>query len=95
MSVPYQNYKDRIPLFIDAVKRSNFSRFINHKCVNYNLDVKVMKNEYNWPVIVFQALKDIDIDEELTTNYAYDENEHIYTPCMCNEETCTKRVGYK
>lgn len=61
--------------YIDTNKTDKI-KYINHDC-DYNCEVHDRDESSLWLV----AARDIDIDEELTIDYGYDE---IYETCSCN-----------
>lgn len=52
-------------------------KYINHDC-SYNCEVQDRDESSLWLV----AARDIEIDEELTIDYGYEE---IYSSCSCND----------
>lgn len=80
---------------IDARFYGNFTRFINHSCQPNLKSVKIYDGHTNTarPEIYFMALKDIEIDEELTFDYgnvwwsAKLENDENFK-CFCQSENC-------
>lgn len=80
---------------IDTNKNSNLARYINHSC-NANAHVWIIRTERDnirsLKLGVF-ALRDIDLNEEITVNYlkypiGYHDND---IKCLCGSDKC---VGY-
>ncbi|KAG9299936.1 hypothetical protein G9A89_009664 [Geosiphon pyriformis] len=71
--------------FIDATKKGNIARFINHSCAP-NCTAKVITLEGQKKIAIY-AKRDIQVDEEITYDYKFPlEEEKI--PCLCGAPTC-------
>jgi SET domain-containing protein len=60
--------------------------YVNHSC-NPNCGIR--------GEITFVAIRDIDIDEELTIDYAFLDNEYYQFECNCKELNCRKTITGK
>ena len=93
-----QSYFDNFfPLCVDATYYGNESRFINHSCEpnlkSYNIVTSV--ESYAYHRISLFVSRNINIGDELTIDYGWDENElsipsDIY--CMCGKNRCRKYI---
>lgn len=73
-------------LFLGALSKeeeNDIKIFVNHSC-NPNCGIR--------GEISFVALRDIDVDEELTFDYAMLDNEGYQFECTCKSENCRKKV---
>lgn len=73
---------------IDATKRGNGARFINHSC-DPNCVAQVFDYEGFKRVVLF-SLRDIELDEELTFDYNFvkSQDEDGKVRCACGSATC-------
>ncbi|KAL1922475.1 uncharacterized protein VTP21DRAFT_10014 [Calcarisporiella thermophila] len=72
---------------IDATKRGNIARFINHSCAP-NCIAKIITLEGQKKIVIY-AKRDIEENEEITYDYKFpieDTNNKI--PCLCGAKTC-------
>lgn len=72
--------------FLGAISKEeedNIKIYINHSC-SPNCG---MRGE-----ITFVAMRDIDIDEELTIDYAFLDNEDYMFECSCGSKECRKMI---
>mmetsp|Transcript_10993 Transcript_10993/g.25756 ORF Transcript_10993/g.25756 Transcript_10993/m.25756 type:complete len:272 (-) Transcript_10993:404-1219(-) len=73
---------------VDATKRGSMARFINHSCAP-NAYAKVVGVEGGSKKIVFFALRDLNIGEEVFYDYKFPiEDEKI--PCTCGAPNCRR-----
>lgn len=70
---------------IDATKKGNLARFINHSC-DPNCLAKVIKHSGQNKVAIF-ALKDINVGEEITYDYKFPIEDNKI-PCHCKSIKC-------
>mmetsp|Transcript_11081 Transcript_11081/g.41358 ORF Transcript_11081/g.41358 Transcript_11081/m.41358 type:complete len:1351 (-) Transcript_11081:1441-5493(-) len=70
---------------IDATKKGNLARFINHSC-DPNCCAKIITVENSKKVVIY-ALKDIGIGEEVTYDYKFPYEEDKIR-CLCGSENC-------
>ncbi len=71
---------------ISSDEENNIKLFENHSC-NPNCGLR--------GEITFVAMRDINKDEELTTDYAFIDNEDYKFECTCGAENCRKVItGY-
>jgi hypothetical protein len=72
---------------IDATKKGNLARFINHSC-DPNCSARIINANDEKKVVIY-ALKRIEIGEEVTYDYKFPfEEEKI--PCHCGSSKCKK-----
>ncbi|KAL9651213.1 hypothetical protein ABK040_008284 [Willaertia magna] len=72
---------------IDATKRGNLARFINHSC-DPNCCAKIIEVDKKKKVVIY-ALRRINVGEEITYDYKFPlEEEKI--PCHCGSDKCKK-----
>ncbi|KAG4081188.1 hypothetical protein HA402_014636 [Bradysia odoriphaga] len=76
-------------LYIDAEKKGNESRFVNHSCVPNCETQKWTVNKVDR--IGYFALKDIEKGTEITTNYGFGRGE--FHQCFCGEKKCKGVIG--
>jgi len=78
---------------IDASRKGNLARFINHSC-NPNCQTQkwVVRGELR---IAIFASKDIEEGEEVTFDYQFERIGAKKQPCYCNESTCRGYLGAK
>ncbi|KAI9158789.1 Histone-lysine N-methyltransferase, H3 lysine-4 specific [Paramyrothecium foliicola] len=73
---------------IDATKKGGIARFINHSCMP-NCTAKIIKVEGSKRIVIY-ALRDIDMNEELTYDYKFEREigslDRI--PCLCGTAAC-------
>ncbi|RKP20399.1 SET domain-containing protein [Rozella allomycis CSF55] len=72
-------------LVVDATKKGNLARFINHSC-DPNCVAKIITIE-NQKKIVFYAKKAIQVGEEITYDYKFPREEKKI-PCCCGSSKC-------
>lgn len=72
-------------VFIDATRKGNISRFINHNC-DPNCFAELIDDEDRQKICIF-AKKTIGVNEELTFDYNFLETEEKI-PCMCGALQC-------
>ncbi|PAV89811.1 hypothetical protein WR25_20054 isoform A [Diploscapter pachys] len=80
---------------IDATKKGNVSRFINHSCAPNACCEKwtVPNTKGNVARIGFFALRDINKGEEITFDYNFQVYGREAQPCHCGAENCMKWIG--
>ncbi|KAJ3120871.1 hypothetical protein HK098_004187 [Nowakowskiella sp. JEL0407] len=77
--------------YLDARKKGNLARFMNHSC---NPNCALQKWVVNSRVrIGIFAVKDVDIGEELTFDYKFERYGQEAQPCYCGESVCTGVIG--
>ena len=80
-------------LVIDPTFRGNMARFINHSCdPNCKTQKYFVKGEL---CVGLFSIKDINIDEELTFNYLFDEFSTSLSRCYCGTAKCKGYLGLK
>lgn len=57
--------------YIDPIYKGNVGRFVNHSC-DPNLFLIPVRVDHSYPRVAMFALRDIDVDEELSYDYAND-----------------------
>jgi uncharacterized protein len=67
---------------IDGSTPKNTARYINHSC-DPNCHTEQFGN-----TIWFVAINDIQVGEELTYNYGYDDEDYASNPCHCGAKHC-------
>lgn len=72
---------------IDGAVGGNISKYINHSC-DPNLEVEITDGR-----IYFLALRDIQKDEELSYDYAYDYEPGFLCPCHCGSPKCRRTIN--
>ncbi|KAL0222351.1 hypothetical protein RCL1_002205 [Eukaryota sp. TZLM3-RCL] len=80
-------------LIIDAKRRGNQSRFINHSC-DPNCRVEIWYYKGIPRAAVF-ANRDIKYGEELTFNYHYSKSYNLDMQCFCGSSKCCGRLSDK
>lgn len=78
---------------IDASKKGNISRFINHSCDPNCITQKWQVNGES-RVGIF-ALRNIRVGEELTFDYQFERFSHKKQRCLCGASNCSKWLGSK
>lgn len=78
---------------IDASKKGNISRFINHSCDPNCITQKWQVNGES-RVGIF-ALRSIRVGEELTFDYQFERFSHKKQRCLCGASNCSKWLGSK
>ena len=78
---------------IDASKKGNISRFINHSCDPNCITQKWQVNGES-RVGIF-ALRNIRVGEELTFDYQFERFSHKKQRCLCGAANCSKYLGSK
>lgn len=78
---------------IDASKKGNISRFINHSCDPNCVTQKWQVNGES-RVGIF-ALRNIRVGEELTFDYQFERFSHKKQRCLCGASNCSKYLGSK
>ncbi|TPX61837.1 histone-lysine N-methyltransferase [Powellomyces hirtus] len=77
--------------FIDAAKKGNMSRFMNHSCApNCALHKWIVGD--SWRIGMF-ALKDLDLGEELTFDYKFQRYGAKAQECFCGSANCSGYIG--
>ncbi|KAJ3314869.1 histone methyltransferase set2 [Boothiomyces sp. JEL0838] len=77
--------------YIDASKKGNVSRFMNHSCnPNCALQKWVVGNQIRIGIF---AIKDIPIGTELTFDYQFEVYGAAAQKCHCGEENCVGYIG--
>ena len=92
----YSNNKKTQETFIDARNYGNIGRFINHSC-EPNLIVIPVRIDNIIPCAALFAIKDIEIDEELSYNYnrnRSDGGDEILSNNKCYCMSSTKCKGF-
>ena len=74
-------------LIIDATKKGNLARFINHSC-SPNCMAKII-NANDQKKVVIYALSRIEVGEEITYDYKFP-FEDVKIPCHCGSAKCKK-----
>jgi histone-lysine N-methyltransferase SETD1 len=90
-----QDYQFRVDekLVIDATLKGGNGRYINHNC-NPNCFSKIMSGSDTGSVqrkrVLFVALRDIEINEEITYDYQFplEMNLQNRIPCNCHSDDC-------
>lgn len=79
-----------IPFVIDATKYGNVARFINHSCSPNLLHHQVLVESMDSPRahIGLYASRDIDMGEELTFDYRYNQLPGKRYHCLCGASNC-------
>lgn len=72
---------------IDGAVGGSISKYINHSC-DPNLEVEITDGR-----IYFLASKDIQKDEELSYDYAYDYEPDFLCPCRCGSPNCRGTIN--
>lgn len=83
MSLTPPDYPPSTSLCIEATRKGNFARFMNHSCEPNLLSQQHSED----PIIYFRALRDIRAGEELT--YDYNIKNGDKTKCFCKSSSCT------
>lgn len=78
---------------IDAGRRGNLSRFINHSC-EPNCESQKWTVNGHTRIGIF-AIKDIAPGTELTFNYNLDSRGNEKIPCACGSENCSGYMGVR
>lgn len=94
--------KDNLPLYlhvlndymvIDAGKKGNMARFINHSCEPNCTTIRwVVSGEDRIGIF---ALRDIVDGEEITIDYGWSPSQVGDQPCYCGTSSCTGYIGEK
>ncbi|CCE64654.1 hypothetical protein TPHA_0I01480 [Tetrapisispora phaffii CBS 4417] len=73
---------------IDATKKGGIARFINH-CCDPSCTAKIIKVGGKKRIVIY-ALRDIDVNEELTYDYKFEreEDDQERLPCLCGAPNC-------
>ena len=79
--------------FIDATRRGNIGRFVNHSCAPNCFVAKWVVGKYVRMGIFTK--RRIEKGEELTFNYNVDRYGHDAQPCYCGEPNCVGFIGGK
>ncbi|EFC50365.1 predicted protein, partial [Naegleria gruberi] len=74
-------------LIIDATKRGNLARFINHSC-DPNCCARIIEVDKQKKVCIY-ALRKILVGEEITYDYKFP-IEESKIPCKCGSQKCKK-----
>ena len=72
-------------LIIDATKKGNFARFINHSC-EPNCTAKIITVTGAKKVVIY-ANRDINVGEEITYDYKFP-LEDVKIRCFCGAKNC-------
>jgi SET domain-containing protein len=76
---------------IDALKKGNISRFVNHSCnPNCVLQKWVVQNRIRMGLF---TLRSIAAGEELTFDYKFERYGEKAQPCYCGESVCQGVIG--
>lgn len=81
---------------IDPTYYGNIGRYINHSC-DPNCKIVPIRINNIVPKLCIFAIKDIDVDEEITFDYGErfnDEKNKKLTPCLCNAHNCKGWMPY-
>lgn len=78
---------------IDASKKGNISRFINHSC-DPNCITQKWQVDGESRVGIF-ALRNIKVGEELTFDYQFERFSHKKQRCLCGAANCSRYLGSK
>ena len=82
-------------LYSDATRKGNVARFTNHSCEpNVNAVVIPKDKHRTEKAIVFYALKDLDVGDEITYDYKFafeDGTDTIH--CNCGASMCRGRMN--
>ena len=73
--------------YIDALKKGNISRYMNHSC-NPNCELHKWVVQNHWRIGLF-AKREIKEGEELTFDYKFENYGQKQQPCFCGEDICT------
>ena len=85
----YDDYMFRVEddLIIDATKKGNLARFINHSC-DPNCYTRIIQVA-NTPRVVIYSKRYIKAGEELTYDYKFPiEDEKFKIQCLCGSKNC-------
>jgi len=84
----YDDYMFRVEddLIIDATKKGNLARFINHSC-DPNCYTRII-NVHNTPRVVIYSKRCIKAGEELTYDYKFPIEQHSKILCLCCSKNC-------
>ena len=78
-------------LFIDATKKGNISRFLNHSCdPNCQAQKWIVNGELRIGIF---SIRDINANEELTFNYNYKNFDKQQQKCFCGCNSCRGYLG--
>lgn len=78
--------------FLDATRKGNFARFINHSC-DPNCEVQLWYSD-EMPRLAIISLRDIIQGEELSLNYNFKRFGQDTIPmCFCESQNCAKVFG--
>eukprot|EP00011_Vannellida_sp_DIVA3-517-6-12_P007707 CAMPEP_0114626740 /NCGR_PEP_ID=MMETSP0168-20121206/11940_1 /TAXON_ID=95228 ORGANISM="Vannella sp., Strain DIVA3 517/6/12" /NCGR_SAMPLE_ID=MMETSP0168 /ASSEMBLY_ACC=CAM_ASM_000044 /LENGTH=418 /DNA_ID=CAMNT_0001838059 /DNA_START=154 /DNA_END=1407 /DNA_ORIENTATION=- len=80
-------------VYIDASKKGNIARFMNHSC-NPNCRTEKWLVRGQWRVGIF-ALRDIDEGTELTFDYQFQRVGKVKQKCYCGAANCRGFLGEK
>jgi SET domain-containing protein len=76
---------------VDAQKKGNWARFMNHSCnPNCILQKWVVGNRFRMGIF---AKRDIEPGQELTFDYKFERYGDKAQPCFCGESVCTGFIG--
>ncbi|KAI9343868.1 hypothetical protein DFJ73DRAFT_503252 [Zopfochytrium polystomum] len=76
---------------IDAYRKGNIARFMNHSCVpNCELQKWVVGTQIRMGIF---ALRDIELGEELTFDYKFERYGDTPQICYCGEAACKGTIG--
>jgi SET domain-containing protein len=67
---------------IDGKMRKNTARYINHSC-----EPNCHTEQFGHTIWIV-AIKDIQVGEELTSHYGYDDEDYANNPCHCGAQHC-------
>ena len=68
---------------IDGSDRSNLARYVNHSCMP-NCEAEITEDDR----IIFSAIRDIEIGEELTLDYGEEYFDEFIRPVGCRCDSC-------
>ena len=77
--------------YIDASKKGNISRFMNHSC-NPNCQLQKWVVGSQMRIGIF-TIKDVPEGAELSFDYKFERYGNEAQPCYCGEPNCTGYIG--
>jgi len=80
-------------IFIDATRKGNISRYINHSCdPNATIELWIVNR---FPRMGFFAIKDIQPGEEITFDYMFQRADKNAQKCLCGSANCRGYIRAK
>ena len=81
------------PYVIDAKKKGNVGRFLNHSCKPncYLSPVFVDTHDPRFPLVAFFTIRDIKAHTELTWDYSYSVGTEKFPTCKCKSANCRSK----